>query len=285
MVLRILIVLAGLAVGPALTGPAAAWDVVGHRIAAAVADRLLTPDALPVVRELLVAEGAATLADVSNWADTVRAARPETAGWHFVAIPFAATAYDPQRDCPGGNCLVARIDQLRLLLADRKAEPKLRGEALKWLVHLVADLHQPLRCIDNGDRAGSELKIRFFGRPTNLLRIWDSSILERLGRPDRIEARLVETVTRDDARLWSDGSVADWAMETHDLARRVAYAPLPRDNPDLGQNYFGPASEAVQHQLLRAGVRIAAVINVALRRDSKPWWQLWSGPEHKTDTR
>jgi hypothetical protein len=282
MVFRALMIVAALALAP---GPAAAWDVVGHRIAAAIAERLLTPDALPQVRELLVADGAATLADVSNWADSVRPARPDTAGWHFVAIPLAATSYDPARDCPGGNCLVARIEQLRLLLADKKAEPKLKVEALKWLVHLIADLHQPLRCIDNGDRNGSEFKIRFFGRPTNLLRIWDSSILERLGRPDRIEARLVEAVTRDDARLWSEGSAADWAMETHDLARRVAYEPLGRDQIDVGQAYMTPAGEAVEHQLLRAGVRIAAVINIALRRDSKPWWQLWSGPEHKPESR
>jgi hypothetical protein len=260
-----------------LPGPARAWDAVGHRIVAAIAERLLTAEAIPEVRGLLVADGNASLVDVANWAEGIQRVNPETARWHVVPIPFAAAGYDPARDCPNGNCLVERIEAFRRLLADRKAEPRARVEALKWLVHLVADLHQPMRCIDNGDTLGHELKLRWFGRTTSLHAIWDTDILQRLGRPDHLEARLAESVSRDDARLWSSGAPAEWAVECRDLARRAAYGTLPQArHPEIGQGYQSAAARVVEHQLLRAGIRLGGVINGAFLRTEKPWWQIWS---------
>lgn len=268
-------------------GPARAWDAVGHRIVAAVADRLLTPEAGAEIRGLLASEGSGSLVEVSTWADEVLRRGSDTARWHVVAIPLSATAYDPARDCPGGACLVERIDHFRRVLADRKADARAKLEALKWLVHLVADLHQPMRCIDNGDTLGHEVKLRYFGRPSTLHQIWDSAILQRFGgRADRLEARLAESVTRDDARLWSEGTPAEWAVESHDLARKIAYGALPRgDFPEVGQSYQTAAAQVVEHQLLRAGIRLAGVLNTAFIRTGRPWWQIWSGPDQRSDAR
>ena len=93
------------------------------------------------------------LADVSIWADEIRPQRPETAPWHFGDIPIhppagTPAAYDAARDCPQGDCVVAAIERFAAVLRDNDAAPRRRLEALKWVVHLIADIHQPLHAAD-----------------------------------------------------------------------------------------------------------------------------------------
>ena len=121
-------------------GPAFAWGTEGHRIVAEIAEQFLEPEAAHQVRDLLALENATTLADVSNWADQIRAQRPETAPWHFVDIPITAPGYDAARDCPDKNCIVAKLDQFIAELHDRNLSPTDRLEALKFVVHFVSRL-------------------------------------------------------------------------------------------------------------------------------------------------
>lgn len=119
-------------------------------------DRRAIPCALDCyqVRDLLAIDNETTLAQASTWADEIRPQRPETSRWHYVNIPInppAGTppAYDARRDCPTGDCVVAKIGAFEAVLRDKAAPPRQRLEALKWLVHLVADINQPLHCADN----------------------------------------------------------------------------------------------------------------------------------------
>src|SRR6202045_5485533 len=112
-----------------MTGPALAWGSGGHRIAAEIAEQYLEPAAARQVRELLAIENATTLAQVSTWADEIRPQRRETAPWHFVDIPIhpspgTPAAYDPARDCPRGDCVVAAIERFAAVLRDKTAAPR-----------------------------------------------------------------------------------------------------------------------------------------------------------------
>src|SRR5262249_13977234 len=154
--------------------------------------------------------GEISLASISSWADDVRDARPQTYNWHFVDIPLSRTTYDPALDCresPKGDCVIAAIERARTILADKSASTTERGEALKFLVHFVGDLHQPLQTV--ADNSGeNDLKVSFFTDPTgrkredtNLHAVWDVGLIRN--------------------RFWDWGTYVQW-IETDWLARKDA---------------------------------------------------------------
>jgi hypothetical protein len=114
------------------------------------------------------------LADVSTWADDVRRDHPETSRWHYVDIPYVATNYDPARDCQAtdhGDCVIAEIARAERVLGDTSKSKAGRAEALKFLVHFVGDMHQPLHSIErkdpvtgHGDAGGNGVHVTFFGQ-------------------------------------------------------------------------------------------------------------------------
>lgn len=245
---------------------ALAWGSEGHRIIAEIAEQYLTPEAAHQVRDLLAIEGDTTLADVANWADQIRHQRPETAPWHFVDIPISAPRYDPARDCRQGDCVVAKIEQFEATLADKRASQRDRLEALKFVVHFVGDLHQPLHASDNNDKGRNEVHVTFEGRHTNLHAVWDTYILEpAVNDGERGYAQqLTSHITATDVARWQHGKPEDWANEAHQVAVSVIYGILQHDEGRLPESYERYALPVVNKQLERAGVRLAFVLNQTL---------------------
>lgn len=246
--------------------PALAWWNAGHAIIADMAESRLTPAAKRHVQGLLALEQHRRLRSIASWADNIRRDRPETSNWHFVDIPLDAAGYDARRDCPRDNCVVAQIDRFARVLADRTADPAVRLEALKFVVHFVGDVHQPLHCEDHRDRGGNDVRVRWFGKPANLHMVWDGLIIERMGSATALRKRLADSISKDEARQWSATTPAEWANEGHALAREIAYGRLPAGaQPVLGEDYLHAAEPVVAVQLERGGVRLAHVLNDALR--------------------
>lgn len=251
---------------------ASAWGWKGHVVIAKIAARRLSPQARHAVTELLTGQ---TLADVANWADDIRAARPETAQWHFVDIPLSATSYVPARDCrptPAGDCIVAATQRWLRVLADRRRSNASRAEALKFVVHLIGDMHQPLHCADNQDHGGNDIDVTFFGervnpftqKPWNLHAVWDAGLIERASLGATAYAKhLVAMLRSADVGALQSGTVVDWVLESHHAALEHAYASLPADRR-IGTAYLHANLPAVDEQLARAGVRLAHVLNEAL---------------------
>src|SRR5262249_25132083 len=126
-------------------------------------------------------DGRKSLASLSSWADEVQVLRPATRNWHFVNIPFDAAGYDAVRDCserPGGDCIVRAIDRARQTLADRSKPQHERAEALMFLVHLIADLHQPMHAVDRHDAGGTQLQVKFLGQAMSLHNVWDFAMID-----------------------------------------------------------------------------------------------------------
>ena len=239
---------------------AAAWGPMGHEIVAEIADRALSTRARDEVRRLLKGRG---MASVSGWADDIRAQRRETAAWHFVNIPRSAASYDAARDCPRGQCIVVALERQLAILRDHGRRPQERGDALRFVIHLVADLHQPLHCIDDDDRGGNDVDVRWFRRKTSLHHVWDSDILTRSGLSTAQQsARLRERAREMPRRALSVGAIEDWADEAHRIAQD-AYE-LPRDHR-LGERYYAATSDVVDLQLLRAGLRLAKLLGRSAR--------------------
>jgi hypothetical protein len=232
--------------------------------------------------------GNASLASVANFADTVlhsnppSTRRPETRKWHFVDIPVENpdNTYDPSRDCipsPDGDCAIAEIDRAKNTLTDPGATRAQRVEALKFIVHFVGDLHQPLHSAERNNDAGANLvRVTFIGAQSNLHRVWDSGmILRAMQQPNRSNegryVRLLERGITSGTISASDGGTdVDWANEAHKAATMNAYGKLPGANPDgsftLGQSYFTDNLVVVDQQMARAGLRLAKILNEAFDR-------------------
>jgi hypothetical protein len=254
-----------------LTGPALAWGSEGHRIVAEIAEQYLEPATARQVRELLAIENATTLAQVSTWADEIRPQRRETAPWHFVDIPIhtppgTPAAYDAARDCPRGDCVVVAIDRFSAVLQDRSAPPRERLEALKFVVHFVADVHQPLHSADDGNKGGNAIHVTFLGHRTNLHAVWDTGILApAVAGDERAYAlELARSITPAGLARWQGGAPADWANESYEIARRLIYGEWPHEPGPLPASYERMALPVVDAQLEKAGVRLAAALNRAL---------------------
>jgi len=260
-----LAVLTGLlaAHGPsaASTGPLP-WGAATHRIIARVAESRLSKPALAEINRLLNGQ---TIVDVATWADQVRGGRPATGPWHYVDIPITDTTYDSLRWCPDGNCVIGALDRQIALLSDKSRPDSVRAEALKWVVHFTGDIHQPLHAGDRGDRGGNDVKLTFLGRQSNLHSVWDTGLPAALNRTDdEFVADIEQQIARrtDLARL-AMGSPRDWAMQSHDVARDVVYRFLPQ-SLELDQSYVDACRAAVMEQLVRASVRLTAVLDRTL---------------------
>ena len=269
---RFLILAAALALELGAASAARAFGQEGHSIVAEIAQRRLAPAATAQVAVLL--GPGASLASAASWADDIREARPQTANWHFVNLPLASDAYDPARDCapsPRGDCILAALERARATLADAAAPKPARTEALMWVVHLVADLHQPLHTVTE-DRGGNTFPVRFFTDPTgrlvadtNLHRLWDSGLV---GYRHWNWGAWVDRLERDwlpgaDRAALEAGTPVDWMRESHVYARTTAVAGISKGDT-LGADYAGRVMPGLDRQLGAAGLRLARLLNTAL---------------------
>ena len=241
-----------LALGPE---PAAnAWGPVGHRAVGRIAERHLTPQASRAVADLIAPE---QLAYVTTWPDEVRP-EPEWAKgdpWHWVTIPDGQT-YDSSPKNPGGDILEA-ISRFESVLADRSKPRAERAQALKWLSHLVGDLHQPLHVGRGDDHGGNDVLVLWLNEPTNLHAVWDSKIIDTNQISFSELADLLDHPTPDQLREWQGQGPRDWARESQEL-RAECYE---LGDHRLGLRYVHDHWPTVQRRLLQAGVRLAGELN------------------------
>ena len=270
-----------------LTTPLAmSWGPEGHAIVADIAQAHLDSAAATEVTSLLALEGFDRLDQISSWADGNRKEYPETGSWHYVDIPLMAHGYNAARDCAQGRCVVDKLAENARMLADKSATPQARLLALKWVVHLVGDIHQPLHAEDSDDKGGNMVQVQFFGKGTNLHSLWDGGILRHA-----LSLQPGPNYTFDHAAIQADAMALDaaitpagranwatqnllshivdasivWAEESHSLAQQVACTDIAKPSGDAwSQRYQKKAWPVIQTRLEQGGVRLADVLNEAL---------------------
>ncbi len=249
-----------------------AWGREGNRIVADIAERYLAPEAARQVQELLALENKASLVEVADWAEEIRRERRETARWHFVNIPIHPPAgtpagYDAARDCPHDECLVAATERFIAVLADAGAPAPARLEALKFVVHFVGNLHQPLDCANNDDRGGNDVRIYFANQHMTLHDLWDWGLLASAvgGREHAYADRLAAAIDAKDVAQWQQSGAAQWANESFRLARALIYGEMKPEARTLEIFQGSEYMPVIDAQLEKAGVRLAGLLNRALR--------------------
>lgn len=258
-----------------------AWGLQGHRAVAMVATRYLTPLARQNVAWLL--EGR-VLADVAIWADDYVADNGQTIFWHFVDIPPDATAYDRDRDCPRQpraavgtradrwrDCAIDRILYNQAQVGNAALDRVDRATALKFLVHLIGDLHQPFHALSTA-RGGNEIPVVTFGSSTcaysngasyacQLHGVWDTSLVAHRGLSDQQYVNeLLQQIARHRWDTLASQQPAAWALESHALARK---ALLPAGGV-VDEAYYRTHEAAMDERIALAGLRLAAMLNQAL---------------------
>jgi hypothetical protein len=278
MIRRVLTVVAALAC--VLPRTVQGWGPEGHHIVARIGLERLAPETRQAVEQLLAPED---FVAVSTWADDIRKDRPETYNWHFVDIPYSEFHYDAARDCkptPQGDCVVAELVRARHDLTDTSLSKEQRREALKWVIHLMGDLHQPLHAIDNHDRGGNDVMVTLVGQPppppgvnVNLHSVWDTRVIANRDPDETSYLGALTTEFKGNQPASGTIDFIAWAESSHQIAVEYVYTypgfspGSPPGHPvELSQSYQNDARLAVDHQLELAGVRLAAVLNSAFRR-------------------
>jgi hypothetical protein len=249
----------------AAAAPARAWGPQGHEIVGDLAARQLRPAARAEVARLLAGEPVPTLAGVANWADELRGTESgpvRTSRLHYVNFKDGCE-YVPPRDCPGDQCVVAAINRDFLVLSQRSQPDDARRDALKFLVHFVGDVHQPLHASPRGDHGGNDYQLNYRGRGTNLHAVWDGLILQHAGLPaaDYADRLAAQPPLPPDLAGRSGRPAVDWAVES---CRIVETGPLYPRGHVIDDAYLDSNRPLVEQRLRRAGARLAYLINDAL---------------------
>ncbi|MGH9715337.1 MAG: S1/P1 nuclease [Candidatus Acidiferrales bacterium] len=240
---------------------ARAWGCQGHQTIAYIAEAHLTPRARTMALKILAASpidpslsrwcrprASDPFADASTWADDVRSQRPNTAQWHFIDIPRGAHRGNLAPYCPPATgCVVSALESQIRVLKNPRASPKDRADALRFVIHFVGDMHQPLHDVTNNDLGGNCVPVEFFGQQPretndereyfspNLHAIWDDGIIDRFdrGESSRQLARDLDRKFRAQIAVWEKQptNFAAWVWEAHALADSVAYGKLPHAIP------------------------------------------------------
>ncbi|HEY1145743.1 MAG TPA: S1/P1 nuclease [Allosphingosinicella sp.] len=247
-----------LAAGVALLAPApaSAWGKTGHRIVATIADGYLSGRARAGIRLIL---GDESLAEASTWPDEMRS-DPDP-WWQKVAGPFHyVTLADggPYSDghAPQEGDAVTALRDFAAIVRDPAAPPERRQLALRFIVHIVADLHQPLHAGNGRDKGGNAVKVRFMGEETNLHTVWDSGLMDQEQLSFTEYSRWLERrIAPDQLVAWWEAAPATWIAESVALHPKV-YA----GGSELSYRYVFESKPIVERRLQQGGVRLAAYL-------------------------
>jgi hypothetical protein len=292
-----------------------AWGCKGHQTVALIAEKHLTPEARELVLKLLSENpidpqlkrycGSAVsdaMGDASTWADDVRGERKNGPS-HYIDIPRGAPRGSLEGFCGKEGCVVSAIAEQVAILKDKSANGAKRAEAVRYIIHFVGDLHQPLHSTTNADEGGNCVPVKYFRREPherghgfspNLHSVWDTAILERdsEGADPGEYAEMLEGTFAGSIEGWQKAGihVDDWVWESHEYADSTVYAGLaPKiaiepnvpvhsctDDNNIGQRllrqhimagekYQEEAALVVERQVAQAGIRLAMVLNDAAK--------------------
>jgi hypothetical protein len=274
--LAVLLMLIGLAPAPAF-----AWSRLGHWLVGELASYQLSPATKAEVEKLLAGEPDPTLGGVAYWADALRDQDPDrfkaTSRWHYINAQGAGCGFEVARDCPNGDCAVAAIEAQLKILADRSKSQAARRDALKFIVHIVGDVHQPMHAGNRADSGGNQFQISLrtdlepeaYARAsyvngvmgTNLHSIWDYYILAEARRtPQTYAAHLKKRTPRiKEGKL---GTPLSWAEES---CRMIDPKGIYPNTHVMDSSYLDAQRPLAEQRVMLGAARLAALLNGTLK--------------------
>lgn len=274
--------------------PASAWWETGHRVVARIAAEHLTPAARTRIARILEVNDtpeavADALAVAATWADETKA-QTRTGDWHYIDLTLTDTPRDIDRRCPDDNCAPARIHIFASELRSHQLDAHWSElDELRYLVHLVGDLHQPLHTATDDDQGGNcELLQPPVNEAKNLHALWDGAIIREMGDdPKQLTASLEQGIlllTEPEREKLARGTINEWTWESHEIALHDIYQklnipierPVPMTScstapaeiqnfhPKVDALYVDAMKPVVREQLTKAGLRLAKLLNESM---------------------
>lgn len=240
-----------------VSSPALAWGPIGHRITGAIADKNLSGLARANVRVLL---GTEDLAQAATWPDDQKSNpadfwQKQASPWHYVTVR-EGDDYLASDALMEGDAMTA-LTRFTATLRDPKTSVEDKRLALRFIVHIIGDLHQPLHAGGGNDRGGNDFKVTWFGKPTNLHSVWDSAMIEQRSLSySEYAGWLSRSITPEQVIAWNDANPTTWIRES--VALRKTIYP---SEPILSWDYAYQHRVELDDRLKQGGVRIAAYLN------------------------
>ena len=259
---------------------ASCWGVLGHRTVAYLAARYVTPEAKIYIADLVNHQD---ISEAALWADKIRyiPSFAYSKAWHYIDAqddPPRQCGLNFTRDClPDAGCAVSALVNQTGRVNDLSLDHWDRGQALRWVLHLIGDIHQPLHT-EAEDRGGNEIPVRFHGRHTNLHSVWDTAIPEKhAGRADGMVAASIWAERLYEADPDPDNSLTDECQDLDDAqtcallwagdANKFVCEYVLKDDVegvkgmDLAGEYYEGAVPVVDEMIAKGGRRLGAWLN------------------------
>ncbi len=232
------------------------WGSTGHRTIGKIADSHLSKKAKKQIYNLLNGHD---LAFVSTFGDEIKSDKRYNKfyNWHFVNFPFD-TKYEDSEKSPKGD-IVSGINYCITVLKDPDSSQQDKVFYLKFLVHLVGDLHQPLHVGREEDKGGNDIKVLWHYKKSNLHRVWDSEMISSWNMSYSELADNADVLSKAQVTSIENGTVLDWTYESQNLAKKI-YAATKMDDK-LSYSYSYEHFNEVRSQLQKSGIRLAKILN------------------------
>lgn len=241
-----------------ISAPAFGWGQTGHRVTGAIAEQYLSPLSRAAVMDLLPGS---SLAEASTYADEMRSDPSEfwqrtASPWHYVTVPKGKHYHDV--DAPDVGDAYTALERFTATLKDPSASKEDKQLALRFVVHIIGDLHQPLHAGNGADRGGNDVKVRFFWQDSNLHRVWDSQMLDQRDLSySEWTTWLTDKITPQDIRDWATTAPEDWITESTEIRDTI----YPEDANNMSYDYLYNHLPTAKRRLQMAGVRMAMYLN------------------------
>jgi hypothetical protein len=238
-----------------------AWGAEGHRICGQIADSYLSPQARKAIKEIL---GNESIAITSNWADFIKS-DPDynyLSPWHYIDFDKAYTLPEMQ-DFLAHDTKVDAYTKLNFLITELKKKDLSKENKLlylRMLIHIIEDVHQPMHTAHTDDKGGNDFKVNWFNTPTNLHSIWDSQLIEFQQLSYTEYTNAINHTTLVQRNEWQKAPIAQWLYESNQIAEKLYTEIKPGDTLN-GYKYNFTHIDTLNNQLLKAGVRLAGVLN------------------------
>jgi len=237
-----------------------AWGVLGHRIVGQIADTYLSKQAKKEIFKIL---GNESIAMASNWSDFIKSdpTKKYLDPWHYINLKSGLSETELKNYLATDTVTDAytRINWLTEQLRNKKLEPENRIFYLRFLIHLVGDIHQPLHIGRFEDLGGNRIKVNWFKDASNLHTVWDSKLVDFQQLSYTEYAASINFSTKEQRKEWMAEPVSEWIWQSYQHAEKIYADIKPDDN--LGYNYNYKFIGVVNQQLLKGGVHLAGLLN------------------------
>lgn len=231
------------------------WGFKGHRAVASIAQKHLTSNTAYVVSAYLKGE---SMSDVATWADENRSRT--TAPWHFLNLPLGLTREQFAKFVSeSDNNVYSAILKTEASLKDANLTPDQKNDALKYLIHLVGDAHQPMHVSRKEDKGGNTIQLRFDNRGTNLHSLWDSKLIDHEGLSEAEIAKTYDLATTAQIRQWQSDSPMQWIWESYQISSELYAQAKPGQVID--DTYYQKYIPVIRKRIDQAGIRLAGELN------------------------